>query len=233
LSAGERGNGQAVSYLFQTPGGERRILTRAKTSVKDDPDFGPELAERTTIDIKDKYRNLVTKKRNAPANEKCGDPVKSFSAGAGKEETILERGPVTTDQTITNDSPRKRAKKEDISKSSVLADPVKCEKDMKQGTLMTSSSSSSSSNHSANKDSMTLTVQCEQRTLILNLKGTTKASQLLSFAQKEFRVGDGYVLVSAGVGTQLELSRSIRDQVPMFDLLRVVCPRTENVDRAK
>jgi len=191
------------------------------------------LADRTTIDIKDKYRNLMTKKRNgAGKDEKSIEPTtacSSSSAGAVKELGILEHGPIiaTTEQRkqveITG---RKRLKKDEVLslsiKDGVPTESAYCSVTTSDCGPPPQPITSTFSSSSRSKDSMTLTVQCEQRTLILNLKGTTKASQLLSFAQKEFNLDDGYVLVSAGVGMQLEPCRPLRDQVPMFDLLRVV-----------
>jgi len=72
------------------------------------------------------------------------------------------------------------------------------------------------------KDKITLTVEGEKRTLILNLNGATKASQLLKFVLNEFRLGDDYVLLSQGMGGPLDLSKPLKDQVPVFDLLQVV-----------
>lgn len=72
------------------------------------------------------------------------------------------------------------------------------------------------------KDSMTLTVQGDKRTLVLNLKGTTKASKLLTFVLREFQLDEGYALISGGTGAVLDLSKPLKDQIPVFDLLRVV-----------
>ena len=76
---------------------------------------------------------------------------------------------------------------------------------------------------SSKADSMMVTLAFDQRSYVLNLKGSTKGSQLLAFAKQEFRlVGDNYVLHSEGVGKTLDPAKGLRDQIPMFDLVKVV-----------
>jgi hypothetical protein len=64
-----RGKGQKVGWSdAETKAlllGVERYSVGAWSKIKDDPDFGPALMQRTTVDIKDKFRNLSTKRAKA------------------------------------------------------------------------------------------------------------------------------------------------------------------------
>ena len=81
----------------------------------------------------------------------------------------------------------------------------------------------SSTTVTSKPDSMMVTLAYDQRSYVLNLSGKTKASQLLAFAKQEFRLQeDCFILHSEGVGKTLDLSKGLREQIPMFDLVKVV-----------
>jgi hypothetical protein len=121
---------------------------------------------------------------------------------------------------------------DDRDKSFLETDGQKSANDNK--TLVSSSSVNGNSGVSATdvdgnfgatkpkNDTMTVTVRFDQRTLMLNLRGSMKGFQLINFALREFRLGKEYTLQSEGVGTIIDASKPLREQVPMFDILKVV-----------
>jgi hypothetical protein len=198
------------------------------SAVKDDPDFGPLLQDRTTIDIKDKYRNLFSKSRGQqPPRSSSPQPVYAKEATvatpraaqapvapAGQHtESIADRASKRTRQLLEEDAKR------DFVPSILTS--MATSGNGNPGSKNSNGNSSAAA--SAKADSMMVTLAFDQRSYVLNLKGSTKGSQLLAFAKQEFRlVGDNYTLHSEGVGKTLDPLKGLRDQIPMFDLVKVV-----------
>jgi len=63
----KRGPGQKVPWSDEETQalleGVERWQVGKWSAIKDDPDFGPFLAQRTTVDMKDKFRNLLAKRQ--------------------------------------------------------------------------------------------------------------------------------------------------------------------------
>lgn len=211
--------------------------------VKDDPDFGPILAERTTIDIKDKYRNLSGKKNKsktvADSQPDLDKPivfdyevmplqpevkVKSTAVPDIPRIPEVRSSSASTKQTVKR--PKVYSSPEEFLGDSKKAEPTK---QVEAGSVKVEpahqahSSLEPTANAAKQKaDSMTVTVRYDQRTLMLNLRGSTKGSQLISFALKEFHLDRDHSLLSEGAGIFLDPLKPIREQVPMFDILKVI-----------
>lgn len=201
-----------------------------QTTVKDDPDFGPILQDRTTIDIKDKYRNLFSKSRNQQpprnsspqpiyAKDVAVPPSKPTAAATVPQPNL----PVPVDSVAERASKRTRQLLEEDAKRDYVPSILTSMATSGHGNANLRGTTNGNSAASSKADSMMVTLAFDQRSYVLNLKGTTKGSQLLAFAKQEFRlVGDNYVLHSEGVGKALDPTKGLRDQIPMFDLVKVV-----------
>jgi len=192
------------------------------SNIKDDPDYGPVLVDRTTVDIKDKYRNMVTRKKSASSTK-----VQEHNRDKALEsplKMVTESKPWAQKSDKKENAVRKRSKQE-MEKSEEKFSIANQQIPQLTETKLPQQPSTQEPQPSAvlnSNGSMTLTVSNGTKNLILSVKGTSKGSLLLNFAVREFSLSGSYILLSDEMRRPLDINKTLREQVPMFDLLRVV-----------
>ena len=169
------------------------------------------------MDIKDKYRNLMKRKKGEEEVLTPADEVnikRNKHVYAEPKPLQLERAAITETKQDTEEQARhSQDQREREAVAGGCGDMRNASRECQ--TILAPSKVN---------DKMTLTVFNEKKNLVVSLKRRLLGQALLEFSKREFKLDFDPVLVAEGSNVVLLAEKSIDEQVQQFDLIRIVKP---------